>query len=179
MAEPKSATQNYSSLKGRSENRIVTCGFYSFQVTGDGHGGRPFGNQPFSLRRRNPGASSSSPRALRPSSLRCVPLYSILHTRYSHIVMPSCPRRISPCPLVTVPTCPLALALLLHRRAEKPASGHRDDLEVAAGGRDAAAVDFLRLPRRRIKVKPRGLPILRLGEAPDPALLPGLLRLGP
>ena len=71
------------------------------------------------------------------------------------------------------------LLIRLRRRAKNPAPRPRDDLEIAAGGRDAAAVDFLRLPRRRIKVKARSLPVLRRRESPDPASLPSFLGFGP
>jgi hypothetical protein len=107
-------------------DRNITCGHDSFQVTGDGHGCRPIGSQPFSHQPPELGCQllqPSCPPAHRvlelfpPPIIRspygapfeiCLSRYSILHTRYSRIVWPSCPPALvsSHPPLVPVSPCP-------------------------------------------------------------------------
>ena len=113
-------------------NRKVCCGLDSFQVTGDGHGCRPIGSQPFSLQPPEPGCQllrpscppvlvSSSHVPSQSSGFPILPplspaspytQYSILHTRYSRLSLlhlcTGAALRFAPLHGLSLqPTCPL------------------------------------------------------------------------
>jgi hypothetical protein len=70
MKEPDPVSASIQSAQGETGDRNVACGHDSFQVTGDGHRGRPFGSQPFSLQppeprcQTHPALVPSGPRVL-------------------------------------------------------------------------------------------------------------------
>jgi|GEM_PF-2325667 len=72
---------------------------HKFQVSGDGHGGQPFGCQPFSLQPPEPGCQL--PMAEWPTPELLMPLPVTRHRVFL-------PLAFAPCPHVNLPTCPLA-----------------------------------------------------------------------
>ena len=52
--QPRHPLAGTTLAQGETGNRKVCCGHDSFQVTGGGHGGRPSGNQLFSLQPSEP-----------------------------------------------------------------------------------------------------------------------------
>ena len=80
------ATRSDAFAQRETGDRNGCCGHDSFQVTGDGHSGQPFGCQPFSL--QPPETRSQLPMAERPipelpmtAPVTC--LYASPYTRYS------------------------------------------------------------------------------------------------
>ena len=143
------ATRNDSSAQRETGNRDITCGHDSFQVTGDGHSGQPFGCQPFSPRPQEPGTrcrypssrllnsrcpcpSPATRKCMPPANFRspyaapsefCLSPYSILHTRYSRIHL--CTASLwssSPPALVSSHAPPLPTGPLVNRSTSEPCS---------------------------------------------------------
>ena len=121
------ATRNDTYTQRETGERNGCCGHHSFQVTGAGHGGRPLGSQPFSpqpteawcqlLMAERQIPELPMPVAVTRHPSLCLSLYSILHTQYSLVFYSTEPLSLrassyAPCPRVTMPTCPLAQALV-------------------------------------------------------------------